>query len=133
MPKKAWRVTIYREYENTLKREISHARKRFKKTSNKMSDEEQGQRKRNRECPRSKERTDALNDIGNTSDHEPKRRKACENDLLLFLTTYFPFSTGLSHWGQDQIDAIRRIEVAIKEQAWVCQHHAAGFNQIHLV
>lgn len=43
------------------------------------------------------------------------RREGCRNDLLAFLTTYFPKSTGLSPFGMSHSSAIRRLEKAILE------------------
>jgi hypothetical protein len=102
--------------------------KGFTKKAPKAVNVSQGQQKRESNARRSKERTDALNDIGDIPPIiNPARRKACENDLLLFLSTYFPYSTGLSPLGQDQIDAVRRIEVAINENAWVANVMPRGF------
>jgi len=57
----------------------------------------------------------------------PARREACGNDLHLFLRTYFPYSTGLSPFCNDQINAINRVEVAIREDGWVCNILPRGF------
>jgi hypothetical protein len=41
----------------------------------------------------------------------PARRAACERNLHLFLSSYFPKSTGLSPFGPDHSGAIKRIEI----------------------
>lgn len=46
---------------------------------------------------------------------DPARRVACRLDLELFLTTYFPHSTGLSPFGEQHKLAIKRIQIAILE------------------
>ena len=51
---------------------------------------------------------------------DPVRKQSCSRDLHKFLVTYFPYSTGLSPFGPDQVAAIKRMEVAILEQGWVC-------------
>ena len=40
----------------------------------------------------------------------PRRRKRCERDLLKFLTTYFPHSTGLCPFSDDHLRVISRIQ-----------------------
>lgn len=39
---------------------------------------------------------------------DPERRERCRFDLVAFLTTYFPNTTGLSPFGEHQLNAIRR-------------------------
>lgn len=43
---------------------------------------------------------------------DPARRESCRLDLHLFLRSYFPRTTGRSPFGEDQIRAIKRIELA---------------------
>ena len=65
---------------------------------------------------RSRERSAAVADIGDIpAVMDVVRRESCRFDLLKFLTTYFPFSTGLSPFGDDHQRVIRRIQVAILE------------------
>lgn len=47
--------------------------------------------------------------------HDPERRDACKYDLHLFLTTYFPHSTGLKPFSDAHKDAILRMQMAILE------------------
>src|SRR5689334_20394780 len=41
---------------------------------------------------------------------KPKRRKACERDLFLYLQTYFPASTGLSPFSDDHRRVIAKLQ-----------------------
>lgn len=43
----------------------------------------------------------------------PVRRELCRCDLLLFLQTYFPYSTGINPFSADHVRAIERMEHAI--------------------
>lgn len=71
----------------------------------------QGDAHRDRMARRSRERTEAAADIGEIpAVKNPKRRKACEHDLLKFLVTYFPNSTGLNPFSDDHKRVIARIE-----------------------
>lgn len=55
-------------------------------------------------------------EVGNPPPVEnPERRAACEFDLHLFLRTYFPHSTGLNPFCEEQIKAIKRMELAMLE------------------
>ncbi len=65
---------------------------------------------------RDRERTAAVADIGPiTAVVNPRRRERCRFNLLLFLVTYFPNSTGLSPFGDDHKKMIARIRTAILE------------------
>ena len=44
----------------------------------------------------------------------PARREACRQDLLLFLQTYFPDTTGLDLFSSDHIRVIDRIEYCLR-------------------
>src|SRR4051812_45671251 len=44
---------------------------------------------------------------------DPARREACRSDLLAFLTTYFPASTGLKPFSDDHRRVIDRIQRCI--------------------
>jgi len=89
---------------------------------------EDGLRRRERTKERSRKALEAASDIGELPPcQDPARRFACGMDLLLFLETYFPQSTGLSPFGPDQVRAIRAIEVAIIEGGWVCNVLPRGF------
>lgn len=60
---------------------------------------------------RSRERTRKGSDIGEIPPVlDRERRDTCGKSLLLFLTTYFPYSTGLSPFSDDHKRVIGRIE-----------------------
>lgn len=60
---------------------------------------------------RSREQTESVADIGELPPvADPARRESCRLDLPRFLTTYFPNSTGLKPFGDDQQRAISRIQ-----------------------
>jgi Phage terminase large subunit (GpA) len=46
---------------------------------------------------------------------DPKRRESCRNNLLKFLTVYFPHSTGLYPFSEDHKRVIKRLETAAKK------------------
>lgn len=72
---------------------------------------ELGRRHRERMARRSREQTAAVAEIGPIPPvKDPKRRRACERDLHLFLTTYFPHSTGLNPFSDDHRRVIERIQ-----------------------
>jgi hypothetical protein len=56
----------------------------------------------------------------------PARRAACERNLPLFLTTYFPRSTGLKPFGPDHNGAIGRIQVCEFEGGYFGQAFPRG-------
>jgi hypothetical protein len=56
----------------------------------------------------------------------PARRAACERNLPLFLTTYFPRSTGLKPFGKDHNDAIGRIQICEFEGGYFGQAFPRG-------
>ncbi len=60
---------------------------------------------------------------------DPARRERCRNSLKAFLAEYFPRSTGLKPWGQCQIDAIDRIEVALRFDSWIANILPRGFTK----
>ena len=73
-----------------------------------------GQEQRDRMALRARAHTAAVSCIGTIPMvSDPARREACRLNLLLFLTTYFPESTGLSPFGEDQNRAISRIGTCI--------------------
>lgn len=99
-----------------------------KKTKSEEQLLQDGLRRRERTKERSRKALEAASDIGDLPPCvDPARKFACGMDLLLFLETYFPQSTGLSPFGDDQIKAIRAIEVAILEGGWVCNVLPRGF------
>ncbi len=57
----------------------------------------------------------------------PERKEACRNDLHLYLTTYFPNSTGLRPFGEDQVRAILRIQSCILQGGRYAQAFPRGF------
>lgn len=78
------------------------------------SPQDEGEQHRKRKASRSREIYSAVADIGEYPPVvNPKRRAACERDLLRYLTTYFPFTTGLKPFSQKHIGAIKRLELAI--------------------
>lgn len=92
------------------------------------NDLEAGSAARQAATQRSRRVFEAAADIGTLPPiADPKRRKAGGESLLYFLTTYFPNSTGLSPLGQDQLDMIDRIEVALREEGWVANIMPRGF------
>lgn len=67
--------------------------------------------KRLADIERSRDRTRAGSDIGEIPPvANPARRESCRLDLELFLTTYFPNSTGLSPFSPDHKRVIARIQ-----------------------
>lgn len=87
-----------------------------------------GKSNRDRSSKRSAEASIELCEIGDIPPcYNHIRRKSCEDDLLLFLETYFPHSTGLSPFGEPQIRAIKRIEQAVIDSGWVCNVLPRGF------
>ena len=70
--------------------------------------------KRLADIERSRERTRKGSDIGDIPKVAHKRRRdSCKKDLAKFLTTYFPYSTGLSPFSDDHKRVIGRIEDCI--------------------
>ena len=70
--------------------------------------------KRLADIERSRDRTRLGSDIGDVPKVVNKeRRESCACDLLQFLVTYFPNSTGLSPFSDDHLRVIRRIEGCI--------------------
>ncbi|WP_145313413.1 terminase gpA endonuclease subunit [Gimesia fumaroli] len=73
-----------------------------------------GERHRATAGKRSRERSEAAAEIGlPPAVVDPARKEACRFDLLLFLTTYFPHSTGLKPFSEDHKQAIESIQTAI--------------------
>lgn len=71
-------------------------------------------RRRQRELTRQRSRLAAGSDIGEIPEPEDKaRREACRLDLKLFLTTYFPFTTGLTPLSSDHDDVVGIIQGCI--------------------
>lgn len=94
----------------------------------KAANAEKAQQKLNYSNARSAANSAALAEIGELPGVvDPARRMECGLSLLSFLTTYFPYSTGLSPFGQAQLDAIERIETAILHNAWIANILPRGF------
>jgi hypothetical protein len=65
---------------------------------------------------KSREQTESVADIGELPEVEDReRRAACQKNLLLFLTTYFPNSTGLKPFSGDHVRVIERIQRCVLE------------------
>lgn len=76
---------------------------------------DQAGRHRNRMAQRSRDQFASVADIGEIPPvANPERRAACANDPELFLTTYFPNSTGLSPFSDDHKRIIDRIARCIR-------------------
>ena len=76
----------------------------------------------------SRRKTSAGAEIGSLPDVvNPERKESCRLDLHLFLTTYFPNSTGLRPFGVDQVRAIKRIETCILTGGRFSQAFPRGF------
>lgn len=89
---------------------------------------ERAQKKLDYSNARSAANSAALAEIGELpAVADPGRRFDCGLSLLSFLTTYFPYSTGLSPFGAAQLAAIERIEAAIFHNAWVANILPRGF------
>jgi len=74
------------------------------------------QSNRERKAKRSREIQAAIAEIGELpSVGDPELKEACRHDLFLFLTSYFPESTGLSPFSQDHKDFIKRLQASIEE------------------
>jgi hypothetical protein len=58
---------------------------------------------------------------------DPERRAACRLDLLKFLTTYFPLSTGLKPFSDDHRRVIARIQQCVLEGGLFVQAVYRGF------
>lgn len=72
------------------------------------------QRHREAMAQRSRERQSAVADIGEIpAVVDPARRESCRLDLFKFLTTYFPFTTGLSPFSDDHRRVIARMQSCI--------------------
>ena len=73
-----------------------------------------GAKRRFREGQRSREQMASVADIGDIPNcQNPKRRKKCARNLRLFLTTYFPASTGLKPFSDDHQRVITRMQDCI--------------------
>ena len=73
-----------------------------------------GQAHRERAAERSRQLSASVAEIGPIpAVKHPKRKASCKNDLLKFLTTYFPQSTGLSPFSADHVRIIKRLERCI--------------------
>ncbi len=80
----------------------------------KLTPEEIAQRDRERLAERSRKAFAAAAEVGEIK--PPKdidRRERCERNLLAFLVTYFPNSTGLAPFGPNQVRAILQLENAV--------------------
>jgi hypothetical protein len=72
------------------------------------------ERRRAKTLERGRETTAKGADIGEVPKVvDPARRESCRNNLELFLSTYFPFSTGLSPFSDDHKRVIGRIQDCI--------------------
>ena len=58
---------------------------------------------------------------------DPARRASCRDNLELFLTTYFPFSTGLSPFSDDHRRVIARIQDCLVRGGRFCNAVYRGF------
>ncbi len=73
-----------------------------------------GQRHRERMAQRSREQSKATAEIGPLPKVvNPRRKKACEKNLLKFLIKYFPNSTGLKPFSEDHKEMIARLQHCI--------------------
>lgn len=80
----------------------------------KLSQKEAGQRHLERMRKRNAAQSKATADVGPIPDVvNLERREACRHDLHLFLTTYFPHSTGLKPFSDDHLDLIQSMENVI--------------------
>lgn len=59
----------------------------------------------------------------------PRRKALCKYNLLLFLQSYFPYSTGLSPFSPDHVDFIDNLEVAILQGGEVARAVFRGFSK----
>lgn len=85
-------------------------------------------RHRDRMAERSRDATAKIADIGAIpAVANPERREAARNELLYFLQTYFPNSTGLSPFSDDHKRVIARIERCIVEGGRFCNAVYRGF------
>lgn len=88
----------------------ARAQKRRPKTSERAGYQAQ----RERATLRSRLGVQAASDVGAMPKvKNPARKEACRLDLLRFLTSYFPTTTGLSAFSDDHVRVIRRIERCI--------------------
>jgi hypothetical protein len=72
--------------------------------------------RRQKEALRSREAHAKVAEIGEIAPcANPERRKACRLDLFLYLTCYFPESTGLTPFSEDHRRVIARIQRCILE------------------
>lgn len=87
-----------------------------------------GDRHRERMARRSRESSASVADIGSLPEVlDPERREACARDLELFLTTYFPNSTGISPFSNDHKRVIARIQTCILDGGRFCNAVYRGF------
>lgn len=104
--------------------EIENKRRELKATLRKLDaalkgravpDAAQGDRHRARMARRSREKSEAVADIGEIpAVADAARRESCRTDLHRFLATYFPNSTGLKPFSARHVDAIYRLQKAIE-------------------
>ncbi|MEM6473603.1 MAG: hypothetical protein AAF802_28855, partial [Planctomycetota bacterium] len=88
----------------------------------------EGDRQRDRAAARSRRTYASVADVGAIPEtKDPERRETCKNDLLLFLQTYFPESTGLSPFSPKQVEIIRRIERCVLKSGRVLNLMPRGF------
>jgi hypothetical protein len=74
------------------------------------------ERKRAADVARSRRRTAEGSEVDPIPDPEnPERRAACAASLPLFLSTYFPFTTGLSPFSRDHEETIASMEQVVRE------------------
>lgn len=87
-----------------------------------------GDRDRDRLARRSRELHEEVSELGSLPEcKNPERRAKARESLRFFLTEYFPNSTGLSPLCEDQLNAIDRLEVAIREEGWTANILPRGF------
>lgn len=86
------------------------------------------QRQREEAAARSRERTQAVTDIGEIPPViDVERRAACEFDLFRFLTSYFPQSTGLKPFSEDHRRGIERLQRCVLEGGLFVNAWPRGF------
>lgn len=90
--------------------------------------QEVAQRHRDRMARRSREQQESVADIGEIPGvKDALRKEACRFNLLLYLQTYFPNSTGLAPFSEDHIRVIARIQQCILEGGRFCNAVFRGF------
>ncbi|MEO1526724.1 MAG: hypothetical protein AAFX06_14915 [Planctomycetota bacterium] len=88
----------------------------------------EGDRQRDLAAARSRKHFAGVADVGDLPPiKDPERRERCKHDLLAFLQTYFPDSTGLSPFSPKQVEVIRRIERCVLKSGRVLNLMPRGF------